>query len=293
MSDDWTIWPAPAKLNLFLHIVGRRDDGYHLLQTLFQLLDWGDSVQLRVRADGAIVRHAEVPGVALESDLCLRAAQALKQRTGCRLGAEVALDKRLPIGGGLGGGSSDAATVLVALNELWATGLDVDELARIGVGLGADVPLFVRGRTAWAEGVGELLTPVALPMRDFVIVDPRAAVPTASLFQAPELTRNSAPMTISGYLAASGAGADNAFEPVARARYPQVAAALDWLGQFAAARLTGSGGCVFAAVESVERARELVRSCPPAFVAHYARGVARSPLLDAVERYRNPACAGA
>jgi 4-diphosphocytidyl-2-C-methyl-D-erythritol kinase len=293
MSADWTTWPAPAKLNRFLHIVGRREDGYHLLQTLFQLLDWSDVVRLRVRADGAVVRESAVPGVPVESDLCLRAARALQQRTGCPLGVEIALDKRLPIGGGVGGGSSDAATVLVALNELWATGIDVDELAALGVGLGADVPLFVRGQSAWAEGVGDRLTAVALSARDYVVVDPRVGVPTAGLFQAPELTRNSPPMTISGYLSASGAGAGNAFEPVVRARYPQVAAALDWLGQFATARLTGSGGCVFAGVESAERADELVRLCPLPFVAHRARGLARSPLLDAVERYRSVACARA
>ena len=293
MTADWTTWPAPAKLNLFLHIVGRREDGYHLLQTLFQLLDWSDVVRLRVRADGAVVRESAVPGVPVESDLCLRAARALQQRASCPLGVEIALDKRLPIGGGVGGGSSDAATVLVALNELWATGLDVDELAALGVGLGADVPPFVRGQTAWAEGVGEQLTAVTLPTRDYVVVDPRIAVPTAGLFQAPELTRNSPPTTISGYLSAAGAGAGNAFEPVVRARYPRVAAALDWLGQFAAARLTGSGGCVFAAVESAERAEELVRLCPLPFVAYRTRGLARSPLLDAVERYRSTACAGA
>jgi 4-diphosphocytidyl-2-C-methyl-D-erythritol kinase len=293
MATDWTSWPAPAKLNLFLHVVGRRDDGYHLLQTLFQLLDWGDVVRLRVRSDGAVVREAEVAGVSAETDLCLRAARALKQRTGCRLGADIALEKRLPIGGGLGGGSSDAATVLVALNELWRTDLGVGELADLGAGLGADVPVFVRGHTAWAEGIGERLTAVASPDRDFVIVDPGVAVPTATLFQAPELTRNSPPLTISGYLSASGAGAGNAFEPVVRARFPRVAATLDWLGQFAPAHLTGSGGCVFAAVETAERADELVRLCPPPFVAHRARGVARSSLLDAVERHRNPACAGA
>ena len=218
MTADWTTWPAPAKLNLFLHIVGRREDGYHLLQTLFQLLDWSDVVRLRVRADGAVVRESAVPGVPVESDLCLRAARALQQRASCPLGVEIALDKRLPIGGGLGGGSSDAATVLVALNALWNTGLSLDELAAVAGTLGADVPVFVRGRTAWAEGIGEILTPLDLPERDFVIIDPGVVVATAALFQAPELTRNSPPLTISGYLSASGAGAHNAFEPVVRAR---------------------------------------------------------------------------
>jgi 4-diphosphocytidyl-2-C-methyl-D-erythritol kinase len=200
MAESWTSWPAPAKLNLFLHILGRRADGYHLLQTLFQLLDWGDTVRLRVRSDGAIRREADIAGVPVESDLCLRAARALRKHTDCPAGVDIDLDKRIPLGGGLGGGSSDAATVLVALNELWATGLTVDELAAIALELGADVPLFVRGDTAWGEGIGERLTPVALPQDCYVIVDPGVFVATAALFQAPELTRNSPPMTISDYL---------------------------------------------------------------------------------------------
>jgi 4-diphosphocytidyl-2-C-methyl-D-erythritol kinase len=283
--NEWSRWPAPAKLNLFLHLVGRRADGYHLLQTVFQLLDWGDVVGLRVLRDGAIRRRNEVAGVAAESDLCLRAAFALKQRCGCPLGVEIDLDKRLPIGGGLGGGSSDAATVLVALNALWNTGLSLDELAAVAGTLGADVPVFVRGRTAWAEGIGEILTPLDLPERDFVIIDPGVVVATAALFQAPELTRNSPPLTISGYLSASGAGAHNAFEPVVRARHPQIGAALDWLAQYGDARLTGSGGCVFVAVESARRAEEIAGKCPAPFVAHCARGVGRSPLDEALVRF--------
>lgn len=283
--EPWTRWPAPAKLNLFLHIVGRRPDGYHLLQTVFQLLDWGDVVGLRVRRDGEVLRCAPVAGVPVENDLCLRAAWALKRRSGCALGAEIELDKRLPVGGGVGGGSSDAASVLVGLNALWRTGLGVDDLAALGAGLGADVPVFVRGRTAWAEGIGELLTPVEVPDREYVIVDSGVAASTALLFQAPELTRNSPRLKIPGYLSASGAGARNAFEPVARARYPQIGAALDWLGQFGAARLTGSGGCVFAEVNSAQEAARIVEQCPPPLSAYRARGVARSPLLDALDRF--------
>jgi 4-diphosphocytidyl-2-C-methyl-D-erythritol kinase len=283
MTESWTSWPAPAKLNLFLHIVGRRTDGYHLLQTVFQLLDWGDTLRLRIRSDGAIARHGGPAGLAAEDDLCLRAATALRQRSGCPLGVDVILDKRIPVGGGLGGGSSDAATVLVALNALWATGLSVDELAETGLSLGADVPVFVRGHSAWAEGVGERLTPVALPQRHYVIADPGVSVATAALFQAPELTRNSRPMTISDYLSGLGAGATNAFAPVARASYPPVAAAMDWLGQFGEACLTGSGGCVFVAVESQERAGEIIGRCPARFRAYGARGVDRSPLMDALE----------
>jgi 4-diphosphocytidyl-2-C-methyl-D-erythritol kinase len=219
--------------------------------------------------------------------LCLRAARALKQRVGSPLGADIELFKRVPVGGGLGGGSSDAATVLVALNELWGAGLGVDELAGIGATLGADVPVFVRGQSAWAEGIGDVLTPITMPERDYVIVDPGVHVATVELFQAPELTRNSPPTTISGYLSGAGVEATNAFEQVARARYPQVAAAFDWLGQFGRARLTGSGGCVFVEVGSTQLAEEIVRRCPAAFTAHRAQGVTKSPLLDAVERYRS------
>jgi len=286
MTEAWSQWPAPAKLNLFLHIVGRRADGYHLLQTIFQLLDWGDSISLRLRSDGLIARTGDIGSIAPGDDLCLRAATALRERSGAPHGADIDLRKAIPIGAGLGGGSSDAASVLVGLNEIWATGLGTDELAQIGAGLGADVPVFIRGHSAWAEGIGERLTAVPLPERDYVIVDPRVAVSTRLLFQAPELTRNSPPTTISGYLSGSGSGAVNAFEPVVRARYPRVAAALDWLGHFGAARLTGSGGCVFVEVDSAQRGDEILGLCPPAFTAYRARGVSRSPLLDALERFR-------
>ncbi|MGH8042948.1 MAG: 4-(cytidine 5'-diphospho)-2-C-methyl-D-erythritol kinase [Rudaea sp.] len=284
MTEAWSHWPAPAKLNLFLHIVGRRNDGYHLLQTVFQLLDWGDTIRLRPRQDGIIARVAGLAQVAPEDDLALRAAHALRAATGCAVGADIAVDKRIPNGGGLGGGSSDAATVLVALNEIWDTHLDEDALAAIGLCLGADVPLFVRGRTAWAEGVGERLTPIDLPSRHFAIVDPGVAVSTAALFQAPELTRNSPPMTIADFLA--GMDTANAFARTARARFPQVAAALDWLGQYGDARLSGSGGCVFVAVESEQQTETIVRACPPQFVAYRARGVNRSLLHDALESFR-------
>ncbi len=283
-TDPWTTWPAPAKLNLFLHIVGRRDDGYHLLQTMFHLLDWGDSVRLRLRADGAIVRTAGLGQVLPEDDLGVRAARALRARTKTRLGADIEVAKHIPVGAGLGGGSSDAATVLVALNELWRTGLSLDELAGLGLTLGADVPVFVRGHSAWAEGVGERLTPVELPKRYYVIVDPGVPVSTAALFQAPELTRNSAPTTISSFL--KGSGRANAFAPVVRARYPQVAAAMEWLDQYGEARLSGSGGCVFAALDTVEQVEAVVCSCPAQFKAYRAAGVNQSPLHEALEAYR-------
>jgi len=282
--EDWSDWPAPAKLNLFLHIVGRRADGYHELQTVFQLLDWGDRLRLRVRRDGAIARHGGLAQVAPAQDLVVRAADALRRHTGCGLGADIAIEKHIPAGGGLGGGSSDAATTLVALNVLWNLGLSEDVLAEVGLGLGADVPVFVRGSSAWAEGVGERLTPIELPQRHFAILDPQVTVPTAAMFQAPELTRNSPRLTISGFLA--GSPTNNAFAPVVRAQFAPVAAALDWLARFGDARLSGSGGCVFVATDSAAAAADIVRACPPAFRAYAARGVNRSPLAAVVTRRR-------
>ena len=275
-EDGWTRWPAPAKLNLFLHVVGRRADGYHLLQTAFQLLDWGDEVRLRVRDDGEIRRIDPLPGVPDDLDLGVRAAHALKRATGCRLGADIAIDKRVPIGGGLGGGSSDAATVLLALNSLWGTALDEDALAAIAVGLGADVPVFVRGASAWAEGIGERLTGLDLPERWYVVVDPGVPVPTRELFQVPELTRNSPQLTIPLFV--SGVPTGNAFQPVVRERFPAVAAALEWLGRHGEARLSGSGGAVFAAVESRETGEALLRDIPGGFRGWVVRGVNESPL---------------
>lgn len=284
-ATEWTAWPAPAKLNLFLRIVGRRADGYHDLQTVFRLLDWGDELRLRVREDGAVVRVNEVAGLPAEADLVVRAARLLQAVAGVALGADLAVDKRIPMGGGLGGGSSDAATVLVALNQLWGCGLGEDALAALAHRLGADVPVFVRGRSAWAEGVGERLAPIALPRRWYVVLDPGEHVPTAALFQASELTRNAPPATISSF--ASGETVENAFEPVVRARHPEVAAALDWLSRFGRARLSGSGGCVFLETASLAQARKVVRQCPPAFAAQLAAGVEVSPLHRALARHRD------
>jgi 4-diphosphocytidyl-2-C-methyl-D-erythritol kinase len=283
-SDGWSSWPAPAKINLFLHIVGRRADGYHLLQTAFQLLDWGDEVRLRVRDDGAIRRIDPLPGVAPEADLAVRAALALREVSGGRLGADIRIEKRIPIGGGLGGGSSDAATVLVALNAIWGAGLSEDALAAIGLTLGADVPVFVRGRSAWAEGIGEQLTALDLPERWFVVVDPGARVPTRDLFQVPDLTRNSPPLTIP--LFACGAATGNAFEPVVRARFPAVSAALEWLGGFGEARLSGSGGCIFAPVASREAGLAVQAECPPEMRAVVVRGAVESPLRRRLAEWR-------
>ena len=285
MTEAWSAWPAPAKLNLFLHVVDRRPDGYHLLQTVFQLLDWGDTVHLRVRADSRIARSGDLAAIPEESDLTLRAARTLQESTGSPLGVEIAIEKRIPVGGGLGGGSSDAATTLVALNEMWQTGLGVDELADLGLRLGADVPLFVRGHSAWAEGVGERLVPVDLPYRNFVVVDPNVSIATGPLFQASELTRNTAPTTINAFL--EGTATSNAFAPLVRARHPQVAEALDWLGRFGDARLSGTGGCVFLALESAAEAEKIVSACPAGFVAFSANGVNQSRLIAALDQYRS------
>ena len=282
MNETWSEWPAPAKLNLFLNIVGKRADGYHLLQTVFHILDWGDVVRVHVRDDGEIARIGGLKDVESEKDLAIRAAHLFREHSGTRLGADVDIDKRIPAGAGLGGGSSDAATVLVALNRLWNIRAATDDLAKLGERLGADVPLFVRGRSAWAEGIGEKLTPLDLPPRHYVILDPGVHASTGELFQAAELTRNSPPTTISDFL--DGACTGNAFTPLVRARFPQVASALAWLNRFGDARLTGSGGCVFIATDSAQKADEIAKTCPPQFSAYRATGVNRSPLLETVEK---------
>jgi 4-diphosphocytidyl-2-C-methyl-D-erythritol kinase len=276
-SDDLSVaWPAPAKLNLMLRIVGRRADGYHLLQTVFQLLDHGDELRFAVRSDGKVRRLGEVPGVAPEADLVVRAARLLQQETGCRLGADIEVRKRLPLGGGLGGGSSDAATTLLALDQLWGLGLDQPRLAALGLRLGADVPVFVLGRSAWSEGIGELLTPVDLPEAWYAVVRPPCAVSTAAVFADPELTRNSPVTTISIFFAGSR---ENDCLAVVRRRYPPVAAALDWLGRFGVARLTGTGSCVFAAFEREAQARAVIAALPAGHEGFAARGLNRSPVL--------------
>src|SRR2546429_9638557 len=239
-----THWPAPAKLNLFLHVIGRRADGYHELQTLFQLIDLCDTVAISVREDGQIERPVGPPGVPGETDLTVRAARALQSATGTRLGANLEVHKRIPLGGGLGGGSSDAATTLLGLNELWSCGLSVSELASLARPLGADVPVFVQGSSAWAEGVGERLTPVTLPAKWYVIVHPGVAVSTREVFQSPELTRNSPLITIRAFFESGGR---NDCEPVVRAHAPPVAEALEWLARVAPARLTGTGSGGFCA----------------------------------------------
>ena len=272
-------WPAPGKLNLFLHIVGRRSDGYHLLQTAFQFIDLCDELSFWHRADGVIERVGEVAGVPAGADLALRAARVLAAQHGVRAGVGIGLRKRLPVQGGVGGGSSDAATVLVALNRLWRLDLSVEALAALGLGLGADVPVFVRGQAAWAEGVGEQLTPADFPAPIYVLVQPDATVTTAELFQATELTRDSPVITMTGFLTTGGR---NDFEPVVRRRYPAVAEALDWLGRVAPARLTGTGSCVYAAMPDERTARETLARLPVRWRGDVVRGLNRSPLLERV-----------
>jgi 4-diphosphocytidyl-2-C-methyl-D-erythritol kinase len=269
---------APAKLNLMLHVVGRRPDGYHQLQTVFQLIDLRDRISLRVREDGVISRSVGPAGVPEADDLAVRAARALKDATGTPLGADIGIQKRIPLGGGLGGGSSDAATVLNALNRMWQTGLSLAEITAIGVKLGADVPVFVAGRSSWAEGIGEALTPVALGSASwYLVVFPGVAVPTATVFQAPELTRNSPPTTMRGFLETGGR---NDCEAVVRARFPAVAEALAWVSRHAPARLTGTGSCVFAKFARVEDAERVAARVPDTWRAFVARGLDESPLLD-------------
>lgn len=273
--DSASSWPAPAKLNLMLHVVGRRDDGYHRLQTVFQLLDFGDELQFMVREDPIIERDGELEGVPADDDLCVRAARLLKARSGYPGGVRIRLRKSVPMGAGLGGGSSDAATTLVALNHIWRIGFDRTNLAELGLELGADVPVFVHGHSAWAEGVGELLTPMVLPQRWYLVLVPACRVATRDVFAAPELTRNTPPTTIRGFLAQGGR---NDCEAVVRRRYPEVAAALEWLGQFAPASLTGTGSAVFAGFETETGARRVLAACPPGQSAFVALGVNESPL---------------
>jgi 4-diphosphocytidyl-2-C-methyl-D-erythritol kinase len=278
-------WPAPGKLNLCLHIVGRRADGYHELQSAFQFIDLHDDLRFFVRSGGVVERLGDVPGVAAADDLVVRAARLLhaaatEQGRAPACGVAIEVTKRLPLGGGVGGGSSDAATTLVALNRLWGLGLDLERLATLGLQLGADVPVFVRGRAAWAEGVGERLQPCDFAERTYVLLRPDVAVATADVFKAPELTRDSPITTIDGFLQDGGR---NDCEPVVRQRYPEVAAALDWLGRFGPARLTGTGSCVFAPVADREAAQAIVAQVPSSWRGWVTRGINRSPLRERLQ----------
>ena len=270
-------YPAPAKLNLFLHVVGRRPDGYHLLQTVFRFVDYGDSLSFTVRDDGVIQRVNPLPGVDPEQDLTVRAARLLQQETGCSLGADIVLEKRLPMGGGLGGGSSDAATVLLALNRLWNLNLDRQKLQEMGLRLGADVPVFVFGESAFAEGVGEKLQPVALPQAWYVVLVPPVSVSTLEIFTSKELTRDTKPIKMSDF--STGCG-KNDLEPEVCRKYPQVVECLNWLKTFGDARMTGSGACVFAAFSSEEAANKVFLMKPAQMAGFVAKGMDKHPLHD-------------
>lgn len=276
-------YPAPAKLNLFLHVLGRRADGYHRLQTAFRLIDRCDRVGIRPREDGVLQRVTEVPGVAAEADLCLRAAHALRDRARAMrgseagpLGADLSLEKKLPLGGGLGGGSSDAATVLMVLNRLWRLDFSNDDLAALALTLGADVPFFVFGRNALGEGVGERLQGLELPPAWYLVLVPQVTVSTKEIFADPALTRDTKPLKILPFFRGLGR---NDLEPVVTARFPQVAAQLEWLRrQCPQARMTGSGACLFAEFETEAEAHALHSRLPETFKGFVARGLDRHPL---------------
>jgi 4-diphosphocytidyl-2-C-methyl-D-erythritol kinase len=279
MSDTAQAWPAPAKLNLMLHITGRRSDGYHNLQTVFQFLDYGDELRFSLREDG-VIRRSGNEQIAPAQDLVVRAASLLQQHTASRYGVEIKIDKRLPMGGGLGGGSSDAATVLHALNRIWKLGLNHQQLADLGLQLGADVPVFVHGFAAFAEGVGERLTAIELEQPWYLVITPPISVATAEIFADPELTRDSPPIKICDLFTRSW---DNVCTPVAMARYPEIKQALDWLNGYGSARMSGSGASVFTRFDSEARARAVLAELGVSelgdWQAFVARGCNQSPLL--------------
>ncbi len=272
-------YPAPAKLNLFLHVVGRRADGYHLLQSVFTLIDLADTLRFRLRDDGLIRRVNDVAGVPEEQDLAVRAARLLRAETGARLGADIELEKRIPVGGGLGGGSSDAATTLLVLDRLWNTGLGADRLRGLGAGLGADVPFFLFGETAWVEGVGERLRAIPLPPAWYVVLVPPVHVPTPLVFRAPELTRNTEALKMEDFSAnPRDRRFRNDLEPVVTQRFPEVREHLEWLAGRAEARVTGSGGCVFAGFESAAAAGRVLGQLPAPMKGFVAQGLEKHPL---------------
>jgi len=282
------VFPAPAKLNLFLHVIGRRPDGYHELQTVFRFIEAADQLAITVRPDGAIRRVNAVAGVPEADDLVVRAARLLQQETGTGLGADIAVEKHLPMGGGLGGGSSDAATTLLALNRLWGTGLDRARLQALGLRLGADVPVFIFGRNAFGEGVGDRLQALELPPEWYVVVVPPVAVSTPAVFARPELTRSTDPIRIAAFSTGwrqwrSAFGGRNDLEPVVRRMHPEVARSLDWLAGFGDARMTGSGACVFCGFETEHAAYEVLERKPADIAGFVTRGLEEHPLRALVE----------
>ncbi|USH01782.1 4-(cytidine 5'-diphospho)-2-C-methyl-D-erythritol kinase [Grimontia kaedaensis] len=280
MTQTTSVWPAPAKLNLFLYITGQRDNGYHDLQTLFQFLDYGDTLSITLNDSGEVTLSPEIEGVPVEENLIYRAAMAIKEKTGCTLGAHIHVEKVLPMGGGLGGGSSNAATTLVALNHLWETELSVNELADMGLALGADVPVFVRGTTAFAEGVGELLQPAEAEEKWYLVAKPEVSIATAKIFGHPSLTRNTPKRTLNALLAANY---ENDCEKIVRELFPEVDKAISWLLEYAPSRLTGTGACVFAEFENEEDARATLNKLPDWLTGFVARSVNTSPLLSTLK----------
>jgi len=269
--------PAPAKLNLFLHVTGRRPDGYHTLQTLFRLLDFGDTVHLTLRDDGAITRSCDLPGIPTDADITVRAARLLQAASGCKQGVDIAVDKRVPAGGGLGGGSSDAASVLLGLNHLWRLDWSRQRLQDLGLQLGADVPVFVFGQNAWAEGVGEALQAVELPPAHYLVLTPPRGVATATVFGAAQLTHNHAPITIRAFFEGLSG---NDLEPVAKVMEPTIAEHLEWLSQHGEARMSGSGSSVFAAFASADDAQRVLQLAQPRRQGFVAQGLDLHPLFD-------------
>ena len=280
LTDDFQAYPAPAKVNLFLHVVGQRDDGYHLLQTVFRLLDYADTIYIRPRTDGILRRLGGNADIPEQHDLCMRAAHLIKEHTGSSLGADIALQKQIPMGGGLGGGSSDAATVLLALNHLWNLQLSRQELQTLGLKLGADVPVFVFGQNAWAEGIGEDLRPILLKPAWYVVLTPPTHVSTAQIFSSEELTRNTIPTTIAAFSGqASGTDSEgrpiqNDLESVVCRQYPVVASCLNWLNRFSQARMSGSGASVFAEFASRTEAESVLET----LAREYAGSIAGHPV---------------
>ncbi len=268
-------WPAPAKLNLFLHITGRRPDGYHLLQTIFQFLDYGDSLAFEVLDSPQIIIQPAVPGVAPQDNIIYKAAAHLQQRHAISRGVKVTLKKRLPMGGGLGGGSSDAATTLLALNKLWDLNLDKATLMDIGLKLGADVPIFIYGHSAWAEGVGEQLSPVELPEKWFIVLFPNIHIDTGTIFSSSDLTRDKVPIKIRDFLQGR---TENVCQPVVEKRYPEVGEAIAWLDQFSEARLTGTGACIFAAFDSEQSAKAVAEQVPTKWQHFVAKSLNQTPI---------------
>lgn len=288
MTEQLLSLPAPAKLNRMLHITARRSDGYHELQTLFQFLDRVDRLDMRSRRDGKLRLSPQLAGVSNDDNLVMRAARSLQHQSGCTLGADIHLHKVLPMGGGLGGGSSNAATALLGLDRLWGLDFDIERLAELGLSLGADVPVFLRGHAAWAEGVGERLVPVTLDTPWFVVIHPGVSISTAAVFQTPELTRNTPPITMARALQGESADWHNDCEPTVRALYPEVDAALKWLNerlyQRAGAMLTGTGACLFAPLEHERDVDRILAELPTRWQGFKARGLNRSPLHDALDR---------